>query len=115
MAKSPTEQIRDLSTELVILRERDAAHRREIEELKTHYRHETLRREAADEKPQGDVAELKSETAHLRQENAVLKQQLQDHIKQVEVWDGRRWGLFVLLVGAVLSLSSGLVISLSRK
>lgn len=97
MAKSPSEQLREIALELRTLRERDATRERDV----------VLLRE--------EVAEERKARTSLEKENAVLKQQLQDHIKQVEVWDGRRWGLFVLLVGAVLSLSSGLVISLSRK
>ena len=58
---------------------------------------------------------LRRELAEARQENAILKQQFQDHIKQVEIWDNRRWTLFVLLVGAVMSLASGLIVALARK
>jgi len=63
----------------------------------------------------GQVDKFREELAASKQENAVLRQQLQDHVKQVEVWDNRRWGLFVLLIGAVLSLASGLIVTLARK
>lgn len=97
MAKSPSEQLREIALELRTLRERDATRERDV----------VLLRE--------EVVEERKARTSLEKENAVLKQLLQDHIKRVEVWDGRRWGLIVLLVGAVLSLSSGLVISLARK
>ena len=104
MAKSPNEQIRDLALELRALREREMALRDQFADLK-----------AADEKRREETAALQRETAELRQENAILKQQLQDHIKQVELWDNRRWSLIVLLIGAVLSLASGLIATLARK
>jgi len=63
----------------------------------------------------GQVDKLREELAASKQENALLRQQPQDHMKQVEVWDNRRWGLFVLLIGAVLSLASGLIVTLARK
>ena len=58
---------------------------------------------------------MQSEIAVLRQEIAVLPQQFQDHLKQVELWDSRRWGLIIPLIGAVFSLASGLIVTLARK
>lgn len=53
--------------------------------------------------------------ADVRQENAVLRQQLQDHISQYQEWDRRRWALIMLLVGTVLSLAAGLIVTLAKK
>lgn len=55
------------------------------------------------------------EIAELRQENAVLRQQFRDHLNRVETWSGRLWTLITVLVGAILSLASGLIIALSKK
>jgi hypothetical protein len=78
VAKSPTEQIRELTSDLSVLEERVDILLAELKE-----------RKVADEKRREEIAELRQETAELRQENAVLKQQHQDHIKQVELWDNR--------------------------
>lgn len=53
--------------------------------------------------------------AELRQEIAVLRQQLQDHVAQYQEWDRRRWGLITVLIGAVFSLASGLIVTLAKK
>jgi AcrR family transcriptional regulator len=101
VAKSPTEQVRELVLELKVLTERDENRRRELERV-------AVKAEAT-----------QAEVAVLRQENAVLRQQHQDHIKQTELQDSRRWGLFIalagVLLGAVLSLASGLIVTLARK
>ena len=97
MAKSPTEQIRDSALEVRALRERDAQHDREIQRL----------RDQADQDRQARVA--------AEREVAVLRQQLQDHVAQYQEWDRRRWGMYVLFFSTVLSLASGLVVTLAKK
>lgn len=97
MAKSPTEQFRELSIQLGILMERDTTRQSEIQELKIVIEKERDARVAGD------------------RENATLRQQLQDHIAQYQEWGRRRWGLIVMLIGAVLSLASGLIVTLARK
>lgn len=97
VAKSPSEQIRELATDIRLAQERDEQRRREVDKVVT------------------KVEALQAEVAALRQENAVLRQQLQDHVAQYQEWDRRRWGLFVLLIGAVMSLASGLVVTLAKK
>ncbi|HEY1189230.1 MAG TPA: hypothetical protein VGE74_16375 [Gemmata sp.] len=97
MAKSPSEQIRDLVSDLKVLTERDDNRRREVEKLSA------------------KVETLQTELAAERQERAALKQQLQDHIKQTEQLELRRWGLVLALLGAVLSLASGLIVTLAKK
>jgi hypothetical protein len=97
MAKSLTEQIRDVASDLRVMQERDEQRHRELERATT--KSETLQ----------------IEVAALRQENAVLRQLVQDHIAQYQEWDRRRWGVLTLLIGAVLSLASGLIVTLARK
>jgi len=48
--------------------------------------------------------------ADLRQESAVTRQQLAEHLKRVEVWDARRWPLVAVLLPA-----SGLAVALARR
>jgi hypothetical protein len=100
VVKSPTEQVRELALEVRVLREHDDYQEREIRRL----------RDQAEEEQQAQVA--------LEREVAVLRQQLHDHLKQVELRDSRRWSLIValtgVLVGAVLSLASGLIVTLAK-
>ncbi len=111
MAKSPTEQIRDLALEMRAIAERGAAFRDHFADLKEQDR----KRQDENAELRRELTELRRELAESRQETAVLKQQLQDHIAQYQEWDRRRWGLIVLLLGAVLSLASGLIVTLARK
>lgn len=97
MAKSPSEQIRDLVADLKVLTERDDNRRRELEKLGA------------------KVETLQVELAAERAERAALKQQLVDHIKHADLVDGRRWTLVLALFGAVLSLASGLIVTLAKK
>jgi hypothetical protein len=53
--------------------------------------------------------------ADLRRELALLRQRFDDQAKRHEVWANRAWGFFVVLVGALLSLASGLIVTLARK
>ncbi len=60
--------------------------------------------------------------ATLDKENAVLKQTIaeqtrrfDEHVRRAEVWGQRWWALVPLLVGAVLSLCSALIVALARK
>lgn len=53
--------------------------------------------------------------AESRQENALLRQRLDEHVKRVETRDVRVWGLIILLIGAVLSLASGFLLHTFRK
>jgi predicted nucleic acid-binding Zn-ribbon protein len=104
VAKSPSEQIRDLNLEVRAMAERESALRDHITDMKIR-----------DAKRQDELVEVRNELALLRQENAVLRQQLQDHIAQYQEWDRRKWALIVMLIGAVLSLASGLIVTLARK
>ena len=72
-----------------------------------------MRRETADLGQKLDS--LKDAVAGLRQQFALMEQKLDEHIKRTELWDSRRWALILLLSGAILSLASGLIVSLSRR
>lgn len=94
MAKSHAERLQELNVEVGTLRERDASRKEALSELKN---------------------ELKDErSARLKVENELvaLKQQLADHLAQYQEWDKRRWGVVVVLLGAILSLVSGLIVAL---
>ena len=104
MAKSTAEQLRELYEQLAVLTERDATRQREVEELK-----------AVVEREREGRVEAQLENATPRQENAVLRQLVQDHIAQYQEWDRRRWTLITLLIAAVFSLASGLVVALTKK
>ena len=101
MARTPTEQLREqvneLATNQAVNNAREASIERDVAEVK-----------ALLEKQRYDVAEL-------RQDNALLRQRLDEHLKRVEKWDTRFWGLIVILVGALLSLSAGLIVVLVKK
>lgn len=97
MAKSTAEQIRELTREVDILRERDATRERDLQRLES-------------------KLDAEHDARHkLEVELADPKRQLQDHLAQYQEWDKRRWGLIVVLIGAVLSLPSGLIVSSTRK
>ena len=44
-----------------------------------------------------------------------MKQQLQDHLTSYQERDRRQWSFFVVLTGALLSLASGLIVTLAKK
>ncbi len=47
--------------------------------------------------------------------HALLQQRHDDYVRRAEVWGQRWWALVPLLVGAVLSLCSALIVALARK
>ena len=57
------------------------------------------------------VDSLKESLADIRQEIAVVNQKLADLTKRIEIWDGRLWSFVVLVITALLSLASGLVVT----
>jgi hypothetical protein len=96
-----SEQIQVLERKLVAAQEREATLLRDVELL------------------QGLADKQRDDLAALRQEVALLRQELAAHLERVKIWDGRIWGVIVLLIGAALSLASGLittlVVTLTRK
>jgi gas vesicle protein len=97
VAKTPTQQIGELRTDFAILRERVETLSRDQHELNS------------ERKTHGN--ELKE----LQRQVALLTQRFDDHLKQVEKWDQRRWMLYGLLIGAILSFAANLVVALVRK
>jgi hypothetical protein len=58
------------------------------------------------------VAEnLKVSLTELRQEIAVINQKLAELTKRIDVWDTRIWSFVVLAIATLLSLASGLVVT----
>ena len=111
MAKTPTEQIRELTTDVRVLEAGNGSLREQVAHLKN-----------TDAQQQGEIAALRNENTDLRRELgetrvelAVLRQQLQDHIKRADLADSRRWGLIILALGAIFSLATGLIVTLARK
>jgi cell division septum initiation protein DivIVA len=111
VAKSPSEQVRDLALEVRAIAERERAVREYLADLK-----------ARDEKRERDIADLRKENAELRrevsdarQEAAVLKQQVAELTKQKDTGDARRWGVIVMFLSGLLSLATALVVALVRK
>jgi chromosome segregation ATPase len=104
VAKSAAELIRELTTDFRVQEER-------LEGLQD----EMNQRKAADEKRREENIQLRRELAEARQENAVLRQQFQDHLTQYQEWDRRRWGLIVMVFGAMLTSVLGFIVALARK
>lgn len=61
------------------------------------------------------VDDLKSENRELKAELERVKGRSESQKNQIDKWDTRLWSLIVLLIGAVLSLASGLIVTLARK
>lgn len=97
MARTQSDQIRELQLEVRALQERDEYRDRELTRFID------------------DMSETKRELAASRQDNAVLRQLVQDHIAQYQEWDRRRWALILALVGTVFTLASGLIVTLAKK
>lgn len=107
--------VHELTTNVSLLNEQIANHRRETAMLGQEI--DRLKAEVAglrsDIVTEHQVHEQK--VAELRQELAILKQRFEDHLRRVETWGQRIWGFVPLLIGALLSLSAGLIVTLARK
>jgi len=91
----------------------DALNTARVEAVEQRSVAEHLRRELDQERALG--RERDRLLTEVRQENALLRQRLDDHLKRVETWSGRLWALVSVLIGAVLSLASGLIVTLAKK
>lgn len=97
MAKSPSDQIRELLREVIILREHDATRERDLNRLEV-------------------KLDAECEARHrLEVELADVKRLLQEQIKKADQTDARRWAVIALVISALFSLASGLIVSLTRK
>ncbi len=105
---TPTEQLRidvkEIQLALVGVTERELHLRQELENALKLV-----------DRQRDESAALRRELTDSIREQALLRQRLDDHLKRVEAWDNRRWGLIVLMAGALLSLASGLIVTLARK
>lgn len=111
MAKSQPERVRELEDNVRDLNSKSSA----LDALAEEFARQRI---AADDKASAWVDKL----ASLDKENAVLKQTIaeqtrrfDEHVRRAEVWGQRWWALVPLLVGAVLSLCSALIVALARK
>ena len=87
----------DLTVELAVLRESLANIRQEMGEIK------------------GKLLASETSVNGLQQEAAVLRQRLDNHLKRVETWDNRWWGVLGLFVASALTLAANLIVILVRK
>lgn len=97
MAKSPTEQIRELTIEHKMMAERETILRRDLNRLMD--QHEKLR----------------ESVTMLATEIALLRQRFDDHLKRVEEWDRRRWQISVLFVGSILTVVVNVFLTIVRR
>jgi hypothetical protein len=63
----------------------------------------------------GEIAILRESLHETNVEAALLRQRLDDHLKRMDVWGGRLWAFVLALIGAVLSLAAGLIVTLTKK
>lgn len=115
MATSPTEHIRDLIARISVLEERDGTRRAVLEELKALTRQERDERKTVEEKAREEITQLRRELAEARQETAVLKKLFEEQVKKADQTDARRWAVIALVISALFSLASGLIVTLAKK
>jgi ParB-like chromosome segregation protein Spo0J len=96
-AKSPTEQIRDLSGELLVVAERVRQLTENANDLEQAERRMTDR------------------LSGIETELALLRQKLEDHLKRFEETDRKRWAVIGIAIGALLSLIVNAAVTLMRK
>lgn len=104
MAISPSEKHREVTNAIATLNER-------LDGLK----HEVGKQNACLTIEQSQHRDHLREIAEIRQSCALNQKSLDDHLKRVETWSGRFWGLVPILIGAVLSLAAGLIVALAKK
>lgn len=97
MPRTPSELIRELSNDVKVLLDRDRS------------------RQSESERQNAQIEQLTRDLNAALKELAALRQRSDDEVRNRETWANRVWGLFVVLVGAVLSLASGLIVTLARK
>ena len=100
----PRPTIAEVSARCDVLEERSTTRHAEIKELFKD-----------DEKLLDEIKSLRVDVTEMQKETALLRQRLDEHLKRVEKWDTRFWGLIVVLMSALLSLSAGLIVVLVKK
>ena len=100
---TPTEIVKAITAELSTVTESLRTARMEVAELR-----------AANGRLEDRLLQAVAQAALHDKEVAVLRQRLDDHLKRVELWDTRRWGLVVAValavLGSALSFASGLLL-----
>ena len=95
----PRPTIAEVSARCDVLEERSTTRHAEIKELFKD-----------DEKLLDEIKTLRVDVTEMQKEIALFRQRLDEHLKRVEKWDTRFWGLIVVLMSALLSLSAGLIV-----
>jgi chromosome segregation ATPase len=111
VAKSANDQIRELITDVRVLEAGNESARAQLAELKT----TAQKRQSEVGELRNEIVELRLALAEARNETALLRRQFEDHLAQYQEADRRRWGLINVLIGALLSVVSGLIGALVRK
>jgi uncharacterized coiled-coil protein SlyX len=62
-----------------------------------------------------ETGTLKDALEPLRRDVALINQQLAELTKRTEEWERRWWGIVTIMIGALLSLAAGLIVTLVRK
>lgn len=107
--------LRELQADLALFRQHEAIRDHKLDE-------QFKRIEKWDGRAEADLLERKHstkeqdrESAELRQQNALLQQRVDEQQKRLEKWDTRLWGMVALTIGAILSLSAGLIVALVKR
>lgn len=104
MPRPPSEVIRELTSDVKLLYDRDRTHQVELGRLETRLdRHDA------------SFEQLTRDLAAARNEMAALRQRSDDQTRQNEASTARLWALLTLCISAALSLASGLIVTLARK
>ena len=96
-----TERIDTLNKQLISLQSSSGETSRELTQL---------RKDHSDAKNQTAIVELR-----LEKEAAILRTRLDEATKRIETWSTRAWSLVPIFIGAILSLSAGLIVALVKR
>jgi hypothetical protein len=98
---SPTEELRNqvhkFACDLSAMAEREKTVQRDMDRLLVQ-----------SEKHRQDIDDL-------RQDDLLLRQRLDDHLKRFDKWEHRLWGIVMLLAGALLTSAAGLIVAWAKK
>ena len=116
---SKPQYIQNLITSVEVLKDQAQNLRKDNENLKK--ADESLRQSQSDLRLEllkeltARDEKLKDADAELRRENALTNHKVEALTKRLEEWERRWWALIFLLMGAVLTLASGLIVTLVRR
>jgi septal ring factor EnvC (AmiA/AmiB activator) len=75
----------------------------------------TAGREKTTEELRTKILILEQDLNSVRQELKLSQHTLAEYSKRADVWLGRGWTVLTVLIGALLSLASGLIVTLARR